>query len=171
MNGNNGNSSEVYYGDYTLSDVSKFNTVSVTSGSDEVGGSMNNFNGYVVGINVNGSVGKLKVNNVSMNGVEINTGFIVGTVDIIVSFDNVVEGSNLIDVDVIILTFVVWIVKGSIDVSGNVDVIMSKNVYIDVVIDVSVNDIAKVLDAGYINNELFISLNVGTIVELNSVLK
>lgn len=171
MNGNNGNSSEVYYGDYMLLDVLKFNMVSVMLGSDEVGGSMNNFNGYVVGINVNGSVGKLKVNNVSMNGVEINMGFIVGMVDIIVSFDNVVEGSNLIDVDVIILMFVVWIVKGSIDVSGNVDVIMSKNVYIDVVIDVLVNDIVKVLDVGYINNELFISLNVGMIVELNSVLK
>ncbi|WP_179312194.1 hypothetical protein, partial [Escherichia coli] len=30
MNGNNGNSSEVHYGDYTLPDVPKPNTVSVT---------------------------------------------------------------------------------------------------------------------------------------------
>ncbi|MGS2958399.1 DUF2773 domain-containing protein [Escherichia coli] len=133
MNGNNGNSSEVHYGDYTLPDVPKPNTVSVTSGSDEAGGSMNNLNGYVVGTNVNGSAGKLKVNNASMNGVEINTGFTAGTADTTVSFDNVVEGSNLTDADAITSTSVVWTAKGSTDASGNVDVTMSKNAYTDVV--------------------------------------
>lgn len=171
MNGNNGNSSEVHYGDYTLPDVPKPNTVSVTSGSDEAGGSMNNLNGYVVGTNVNGSAGKLKVNNASMNGVEINTGFTAGTADTTVSFDNVVEGSNLTDADAITSTSVVWTAKGSTDASGNVDVTMSKNAYTDVATDASVNDIAKALDAGYTNNELFTSLNVGTTAELNSVLK
>ncbi|MGG5073610.1 BigA/YdbA N-terminal beta-barrel domain-containing protein [Escherichia coli] len=171
MNGNNGNSSEVHYGDYTLPDVPKPNTVSVTSGSDEAGGSMNNLNGYVVGTNVNGSAGKLKVNNASMNGVEINTGFTAGTADTIVSFDNVVEGSNLTDADAITSTSVVWTAKGSTDASGNVDVTMSKNAYTDVATDASVNDIAKALDAGYTNNELFTSLNVGTTAELNSALK
>ena len=168
MNGNNGNSSEVHYGDYTLPDVPKPNTVSVTSGSDEAGGSMNNLNGYVVGTNVNGSAGKLKV---SMNGVEINTGFTAGTADTTVSFDNVVEGSNLTDADAITSTSVVWTAKGSTDASGNVDVTMSKNAYTDVATDASVNDIAKALDAGYTNNELFTSLNVGTTAELNSALK
>ncbi|HDD9933197.1 TPA: autotransporter domain-containing protein [Escherichia coli] len=171
MNGNNGNSSEVHYGDYTLPDVPKPNTVSVTSGSDEAGGSMNNLNGYVVGTNVNGSAGKLKVNNASMNGVEINTGFTAGTADTTVSFDNVVEGSNLTDADAITSTSVVWTAKGSTDASGNVDVTMSKNAYTDVATDASVNDIAKALDAGYTNNELFTSLNVGTTAELNSALK
>ncbi len=171
MNGNNGNSSEVHYGDYTLPDVPKPNTVSVTSGSDEAGGSMNNLNGYVVGTNVNGSAGKLKVNNASMNGVEINTGFTAGAADTIVSFDNVVEGSNLTDADAITSTSVVWTAKGSTDASGNVDVTMSKNAYTDVATDASVNDIAKALDAGYTNNELFTSLNVGTTAELNSALK
>ncbi|TXP19225.1 hypothetical protein FV254_24015, partial [Escherichia coli] len=42
--------------------------------------------------------------------------------------------------------------------SGNVDVTMSKNAYTDVATDASVNDIAKALDAGYTNNELFTSL-------------
>ncbi|HHS7975618.1 TPA: autotransporter domain-containing protein [Escherichia coli] len=171
MNGNNGNSSEVHYGDYTLPDVPKPNTVSVTSGSDEAGGSMNNLNGYVVGTNVNGSAGKLKVNNASMNGVEINTGFTAGTADTTVSFDNVVEGSNLTDADAITSTSVVWTAKGSTDASGNIDVTMSKNAYTDVATDASVNDIAKALDAGYTNNELFTSLNVGTTAELNSALK
>ncbi len=145
MNGNNGNSSEVHYGDYTLPDVPKPNTVSVTSGSDEAGG--------------------------SMNGVEINTGFTAGTADTTVSFDNVVEGSNLTDADAITSTSVVWTAKGSTDASGNVDVTMSKNAYTDVATDASVNDIAKALDAGYTNNELFTSLNVGTTAELNSALK
>ncbi|EJC8045455.1 autotransporter domain-containing protein [Escherichia coli] len=126
---------------------------------------------YVVGTNVNGSAGKLKVNNASMNGVEINTGFTAGTADTIVSFDNVVEGSNLTDADAITSTSVVWTAKGSTDASGNVDVTMSKNAYTDVATDASVNDIAKALDAGYTNNELFTSLNVGTTAELNSALK
>ncbi|MCV5579376.1 hypothetical protein OFO05_28590, partial [Escherichia coli] len=123
----------------------KPNTVSVTSGSDEAGGSMNNLNGYVVGTNVNGSAGKLKVNNASMNGVEINTGFTAGTADTIVSFDNVVEGSNLTDADAITSTSVVWTAKGSTDASGNVDVTMSKNAYTEVATDASMNDIAKAL--------------------------
>ncbi|STM58354.1 autotransporter beta-domain-containing protein [Escherichia coli] len=68
----------------------------------------------------------------------------------------------------------VWTAKGSTDASGNsgnVDVTMSKNAYTDVATDASVNDIAKALDAGYTNNELFTSLNVGTTAELNSALK
>ncbi|EFC7971666.1 autotransporter domain-containing protein [Escherichia coli] len=123
------------------------------------------------GNNGNSSAGKLKVNNASMNGVEINTGFTAGTADTTVSFDNVVEGSNLTDADAITSTSVVWTAKGSTDASGNVDVTMSKNAYTDVATDASVNDIAKALDAGYTNNELFTSLNVGTTAELNSALK
>ncbi|EHK3782952.1 autotransporter domain-containing protein [Escherichia coli] len=171
LNGNNGNNTEVHYGDYTLPDVPSSNTVSVTPGSDEADGSMNNLNGYVVGTSADGSAGKLKVNNASMNGVGINTGFTAGTADTTVSFDNVVEGSNLTDADAITSTSVVWTAKGSTDASGNVDVTMSKNAYTDVATDASVNDVAKALDAGYTNNELYTSLNVGTTAELNSALK
>ncbi|ENE3528734.1 autotransporter domain-containing protein [Escherichia coli] len=171
LNGNNGNNTEVHYGDYTLPDVPSSNTVSVTPGSDEADGGMNNLNGYVVGTSADGSAGKLKVNNASMNGVGINTGFTAGTADTTVSFDNVVEGSNLTDADAITSTSVVWTAKGSTDASGNVDVTMSKNAYTDVATDASVNDVAKALDAGYTNNELYTSLNVGTTAELNSALK
>ncbi|MFP2679028.1 autotransporter domain-containing protein [Escherichia coli] len=171
LNGNNGNNTEVHYGDYTLPDVPSSNTVSVTPGSDEADGGMNNLNGYVVGTSADGSAGKLKVNNASMNGVGINTGFTAGTADTTVSFDNVVEGSNLTDADAISSTSVVWTAKGSTDASGNVDVTMSKNAYTDVATDASVNDVAKALDAGYTNNELYTSLNVGTTAELNSALK
>ncbi|MCV5179617.1 hypothetical protein OFC21_29765, partial [Escherichia coli] len=94
-----------------------------------------NLNGYVVGTNVDGSAGKRKVNNASMNGVGINTGFAAGTADTTVSFDNVVEGSNLTDADAITSTSVVWTAKGSTDASGNVDVTMSKNAYTDVATD------------------------------------
>ncbi|WP_252403929.1 hypothetical protein, partial [Escherichia coli] len=59
----------------------------------------------------------------------------------------------------------------STDASGNVDVTMSKNAYTDVATDASVNDDAKAVDAGYTNNELYTSLNVGTTAELNSALK
>ena len=171
VNGNNGNNTEVHYGDYTLPDVPNTNTVSVTPGSDAVDGGMNNLNGYVVGTSADGSAGKLKVNNASMNGVGINTGFTAGTADTTVSFDNVVEGSNLTDADAITSTSVVWTAKGSTDASGNVDVTMSKNAYTEVATDASVNDVAKALDAGYTNNELYTSLNVGTTAELNSALK
>ena len=144
---------------------------SETTDSGSSDGSSNNLNGYIVGTNVDGSAGKLKVNNASMNGVGINTGFAAGTADTTVSFDNVVEGINLTDADAITSTSVVWTAKGSTDASGNVDVIMSKNAYTDVATDASVNDVAKALDAGYTNNELYTSLNVGTTAELNSALK
>ncbi|WP_409070852.1 autotransporter domain-containing protein [Escherichia coli] len=171
VNGNNGNNTEVHYTDHTLPEVPNTSSGGVTTGGDATGSGSNNLNGYVVGTNVDGSAGKLKVNNASMNGVGINTGFAAGTADTTVSFDNVVEGSNLTDADAITSTSVVWIAKGSTDASGNVDVTMSKNAYTDVATDASVNDVAKALDAGYTNNELYTSLNVGTTAELNSALK
>ncbi|WP_213089617.1 autotransporter domain-containing protein [Escherichia coli] len=171
VNGNNGNNTEVHYTDYTLPEVPNTSSGGVTTGGDATGSGSNNLNGYVVGTNVDGSAGKLKVNNASMNGVGINTGFAAGTADTTVSFDNVVEGINLTDADAITSTSVVWTAKGSTDASGNVDVIMSKNAYTDVATDASVNDVAKALDAGYTNNELYTSLNVGTTAELNSALK
>ncbi|EGM8072828.1 autotransporter outer membrane beta-barrel domain-containing protein [Escherichia albertii] len=171
VNGNNGNNTEVHYGDYTLPDVPNTATVSVTSDDSSAGSGMNNLNGYVVGTNVDGSAGTLMVNNASMNGVGINTGFAAGTADTTVTFDNVVKGSNLTDADAITSTSVVWKATGSTDASGNVDVTMSKNAYTDVATDASVNDVAKALDAGYTNNELYTSLNVGTTAELNSALK
>ncbi len=48
---------------------------------------------------------------------------------------------------------------------------MTKNAYADVATDSSVSDVAQALDAGYTNNELYTSLNVGTTAELNSALK
>ncbi len=172
LNGNNGNSTEVHYGDYTLPDVPQPPVTSAASGSSSAqGDSSNNLNGYVVGTSADGSAGKLMVNNASMSGVAINTGFTAGTADTTVTFDNVVQGDNLTDADAITSTSVVWTAQGSTDASGNVDVTMSKNAYTDVATDTSVNDVAKVLDAGYTNNELYTSLNVGTSAELNSALK
>ncbi|HBA7658292.1 TPA: autotransporter domain-containing protein [Escherichia coli] len=174
VEGVNGNNTEVHYTDYTLPDTPNSYTTSPVSETTDGGsgdGGSNNLNGYIVGTNVDGSAGKLKVNNASMNGVGINTGFAAGTADTTVSFDNVVEGSNLTDADAITSTSVVWTAKGSTDASGNVDVTMSKNAYTDVATDASVNDVAKALDAGYTNNELYTSLNVGTTAELNSALK
>ncbi|EKQ4787209.1 autotransporter adhesin BigA [Salmonella enterica] len=169
-NGNNGNSDEVHYADYTLPGTPVEPDGNMTSGST-TDGTSNNLNGYVVGTNADGSAGQLKVSNASMNGVEINTGFTAGTADTTVSFDNVVEGSNLSDAGAIQSTSVVWNAQGSQDADGNVDVTMTKNAYADVATDSSVNDVAQALDAGYTNNELYTSLNVGTTAELNSALK
>ncbi|EJO5242173.1 autotransporter adhesin BigA [Salmonella enterica] len=169
-NGNNGNSGEVHYADYTLPGTPVEPDGNMTSGST-TDGTSNNLNGYVVGTNADGSAGQLKVSNASMNGVEINTGFTAGTADTTVSFDNVVEGSNLSDAGAIQSTSVVWNAQGSQDADGNVDVTMTKNAYADVATDSSVNDVAQALDAGYTNNELYSSLNVGTTAELNSALK
>ncbi|HAK2952682.1 TPA: autotransporter adhesin BigA [Salmonella enterica] len=169
-NGNNGNSDEAHYADYTLPGTPVEPDGNMTSGST-TDGTSNNLNGYVVGTNADGSAGQLKVSNASMNGVEINTGFTAGTADTTVSFDNVVEGSNLSDAGAIQSTSVVWNAQGSQDADGNVDVTMTKNAYADVATDSSVSDVAQALDAGYTNNELYTSLNVGTTAELNSALK
>ncbi|MBY7351630.1 autotransporter domain-containing protein [Escherichia ruysiae] len=171
INGNNGNSTEVHYGDYTLPDVPNTTVTSFVDNTTGEESGTNSLNGYVVGTNADGSAGKLKVNNASMSGVEINTGFAAGTADTTVTFDNVVQGSNLTDADAITSTSVVWNAQGSTDASGNVDVTMNKNAYTDVATDASVNDVAQALDAGYTNNELYTSLNVGTTAELNSALK
>ncbi|QWJ20340.1 autotransporter adhesin BigA [Salmonella enterica] len=172
-NGNNGNSDEAHYADYTLPGTPVEPGSNTTSGSaaGDTSGASNNLNGYVVGTNADGSAGKLMVSNASMEGVGINTGFTAGTADTTVSFDNVVEGSNLTDASAIQSTSVVWNAQGSQDADGNVDVTMTKNAYADVATDSSVSDVAQALDAGYTNNELYTSLNVGTTAELNSALK
>nr|WP_254867563.1 autotransporter adhesin BigA [Salmonella enterica] len=171
--GENGDGTEVHYVDFTAPTEPTITdgTTTVTTSDSTDSSATNNLSGYVVGTNADGSAGKLKVSNASMNGVEINTGFTAGTADTTVSFDNVVEGSNLSDAGAIQSTSVVWNAQGSQDADGNVDVTMTKNAYADVATDGSVSDVAQALDAGYTNNELYTSLNVGTTAELNSALK
>ncbi|EJY5271587.1 autotransporter adhesin BigA [Salmonella enterica] len=173
--GENGDGTEVHYVDFTAPTEPTIDDgmSDVTTGSDTSAPSSgtNDLSGYVVGTNADGSTGKLMVNNASMDGVEINTGFTAGTADTAVTFDNVVQGTNLSDADAIQSTSVVWNAQGSQDSDGNVDVTMTKNAYADVATDRSVSDVAQALDAGYTNNELYTSLNVGTTAELNNALK
>ncbi|ENQ4982652.1 autotransporter adhesin BigA [Salmonella enterica] len=171
--GENGDGTEVHYVDFIAPTEPTINDgMTTVTTSDSAGSSTtNNLSGYVVGTSADGSAGKLKVSNASMNGVEINTGFAAGTADTTISFDNVVEGSNLSDAGAIQSTTVVWNAQGSQDSDGNVDVTMTKNAYADVATDSSVSDVAQALDASYTNNELYTSLNVGTTAELNSALK
>ena len=152
---------EVHYADITLPSDS---STPATPAS-------NDLNGYVVGTNADGSAGKLMVSNASMNGVGINTGFTAGTAATTVTFDNVVEGSNLTDASAITSTSVVWTAQGSQDQDGNVDVTMSKNAYADVTTDGNVSSVAQALDAGYTNNALYNSLNVSSTAELNNALE
>ncbi|EJL7761868.1 autotransporter adhesin BigA, partial [Salmonella enterica] len=127
---------------------------------------------YIVGTNADGSSGTLKANNLVIgDNVKVDTGFASGTADTTVVVDNAFTGSNIQGADNITSTSVVWNAQGSTDASGNVDVTMTKNAYADVATDSSVNDVAQALDAGYTNNELYTSLNVGTTAELNSALK
>ncbi len=127
---------------------------------------------YIVGTNADGSSGTLKANNLVIgDNVKVDTGFTSGTADTTVVVDNAFTGSNIQGADNITSTSVVWNAQGSTDASGNVDVTMTKNAYADVATDNSVSDVASALDAGYTNNELYTSLNVGTTAELNSALK
>ncbi|ECV5254151.1 autotransporter adhesin BigA [Salmonella enterica subsp. houtenae] len=172
--GEGGNGTETHYVDFTAPTVPTIDdgmAAANAAHSSSSSSDMNNLSGYVVGTNTDGSAGQLMVSNASMNGVEINTGFTAGTADTTVSFDNVVKGSNLTDVDAIQSTSVVWTARGSTDADGNVDVTMSKNAYVDVATDSGVNSVAQALDAGYTNNELYTSLNVGSTAELNNALK
>ncbi|EHV4633953.1 autotransporter adhesin BigA [Salmonella enterica] len=171
--GENGDGTEVHYVDFTAPTEPTITdgTTTVTTSDSADSSATNNLSGYVVGTSADGSAGKLMVSNASMDGVGINTGFAAGTADTTVSFDNVVEGSNLSDAGAIQSTSVVWNAQGSQDADGNVDVTMTKNAYADVATDSSVSDVAQALDAGYTNNELYTSLNVGTTAELNSALK
>ncbi|EDX2401914.1 autotransporter adhesin BigA [Salmonella enterica subsp. enterica serovar Carrau] len=171
--GENGDGTEVHYVDFIAPTEPTTNNgmTTVTTGDSAGSSTTNNLSGYVVGTSADGSAGKLKVSNASMNGVEINTGFAAGTADTTVSFDNVVEGNNLSDAGAIQSTTVVWNAQGSQDSDGNIDVTMTKNAYADVATDASVSGVASALDAGYTNNELYTSLNVGTTAELNNALK
>ena len=127
---------------------------------------------YIVGTNADGSSGTLKANNLVIgDNVEVDTGFTRGTADTTVVVDNAFTGSNIQGAENITSTSVVWNAQGSQDSDGNVDVTMTKNAYADVATDQSVTDVAQALDAGYTNNELYTSLNVGTTAELNSALK
>ncbi len=127
---------------------------------------------YTIGTNSDGSSGTLSANNLVIgDNVSVNAEFSAGTADTTVVVNDVFKGENISGVDNIVSSTVVWTAKGSTDASGNVDVTMSKNAYTDVATDASVNDVAKALDAGYTNNELYTSLNVGTTAELNSALK
>ncbi|HCL5250550.1 TPA: autotransporter adhesin BigA [Salmonella enterica] len=127
---------------------------------------------YIVGTNSDGSSGTLNANNLVIgDNVEVNTGFTTGTADTTVVVDNAFTGSNIQGAENITSTSVVWNAQGSTDSDGNVDVTMTKNAYADVATDSSVSDVAQALDAGYTNNELYTSLNVGTTAELNNALK
>ncbi|MBJ5768434.1 autotransporter adhesin BigA, partial [Salmonella enterica subsp. enterica serovar London] len=112
--GENGDGTEVHYVDFTAPTEPTITdgSTTVTTSDSADSSATNNLSGYVVGTSADGSAGKLMVSNASMNGVEINTGFTAGTADTTVSFDNVVEGSNLSDAGAIQSTSVVWNAQG-----------------------------------------------------------
>ncbi|HCW3113018.1 TPA: hypothetical protein OXC75_000798 [Citrobacter amalonaticus] len=129
--------------------------------------------GYTVGTNADGSAGTLSANTMNLTGVQVDTGFTAGTAAQTQTFNNVFTstGGTITGEENITSTSVVWTATGTKDQDGNVDVTMSKNAYADVTTDGNVSSVAQALDAGYTNNALYNSLNVGSTAELNNALE
>ncbi len=129
--------------------------------------------GYTVGTNADGSAGTLSANTMNLTGVKVDTGFTAGTAAQTQTFNNVFTstGGTITGEENITSTSVVWTATGTKDQDGNVDVTMSKNAYADVTTDGNVSSVAQALDAGYTNNALYNSLNVGSTAELNNALE
>ncbi|OSL82214.1 putative surface-exposed virulence protein BigA [Escherichia coli TA249] len=118
--------------------------------------------GYVVGTNADGSAGQLHLDDASLQGARIDTGFTGGTAANHMIFKQVFTGKNIHDADKIQSTSAVWKAHGYKDKDGNVNVEMTKNNYADIVNDAQVTNVANALDKAYTNNGLFNSLNLKT---------
>lgn len=125
--------------------------------------------GYIVGMNVDGSVGCMVLYQGGyLVDVVVDIGFICGIVVLQVYLLGVFIGVDSGE-DNICSVMVVWCVQVECDVSGNVDVVMICNDYC-VLVDVLVQGVVVVLEVGYGNLVLFYSLEVVDIVEFNCVL-
>ena len=159
------------------------NTVEMTDGDNHMGSTptdnasapatVQHVSGYQMDTNADGSAGTLNAGDASMvlDNVTVGTGFTAGTAATTETFNDAFVGSDIQGEENIHSASVVWTAEGSQDSSGNVDVTMTKNAYVDVATDSSVSSVAGALDASYTNNELYNSLNVGTTAELNNALK
>lgn len=135
--------------------------------------SVQSVRGYVVGTSANGSAGTLNAGNnaLALESVSVDTGFTAGTSATTETFNDVFVGEDIQGAQNIQSASVVWTATGEKDASGNVDVTMSKNAYKDVVSDSSVSSVAKALDAGYTNNQLYNSLNLATSSDVTKAMK
>lgn len=130
----------------------------------------NVISGYTVGTSADGSAGMLRINNAILTDVAVDTGFTAGTAATTMTFSNVVQGKDILGAENIRSSSVVWDAQGESNDQGNVDIVMTKKAYVDVVSQSSLSGVAGALDASYTNNALFNSLNVSSVSELNNAL-
>lgn len=162
-NGTGGNGTETHAATYTL-------PVDATAPVQNKG-LRSSVSQYTVGTNASGTAGILTGNNLDLDDVKVDTGFTAGTAATTETFNDVFVGEDIQGVQNIQSASVVWTAQGQKDASGNVDVTMTKNAYTDVVDDSSVSSVAKALDAGYTNNQLYNSLNLATSADVTKAMK
>lgn len=126
--------------------------------------------GYTVGTNADGSAGQMVLTNGGeLVDVDVDTGFTRGTSDQIVHLDDVFVGATGGEASIRSKS-VVWSAKAERDEVGNTDVTMSRNDYASLVED-RLQGVAGALDRSYTNGEVFRSLELGSVEELNDALK
>lgn len=116
-------------------------------------------NNYTIGTTNAGQSGVLYTSNSTMENVNINTGFSEHSAAKSVTFEDVIVGNNLRGEENIRSTSVVWKAEGQKDAQGNIDVVMKKQAYDQVIGDTSLTRAAQSLEKGYTNNALYSSLN------------
>ena len=126
--------------------------------------------GYTVGTNVDGSAGQMMLADGGyIAEVDVDTGFTRGTSASSVLLEDVFVGARGGENNIRSKT-VVWEAQAQRDERGNVDVTMTRNNYADLVKD-SLGQFATALDQGYTNNEVFHSLELENVAQLESAMK
>jgi len=125
--------------------------------------------GYTVGTNADGSAGRIVLHaGGALLDVAVDTGFTRGTGDSKVRLEDVIVGADGGEEN-IVSTSVTWTAQGERDADGAVDVVMTRNDY-RALADAGRQGIAGALEAGYSNNALYHSLEVGSGREFNVAL-
>ncbi|HHT7392494.1 TPA: hypothetical protein ACT192_001419 [Klebsiella oxytoca] len=125
---------------------------------------------YTVGTQNITQAGALYGQNLNLADVQVDTAFTQQTSATSVTLDDVFVGNNLNGSENIQSTSVVWQAKGIKDTQGNVDVVMSKNRYDELVSNGDLQPAAKALEAGYHASALYSSLNQTSVQGLNQAI-
>lgn len=126
---------------------------------------------YTVGTQANGTAGTLYVDNASLNNVNIDTAFASGTSEKVVQINNAFVGKNISGENNIQSSSIVWSAQGNKNEQGNVDIVMKKNAYQNVISDASLSEAANKLEQAYTNNSLFNSLNLNSSKQVDQAIR
>lgn len=125
---------------------------------------------YTIGTQNIAQAGALYGQNLNLADVQVDTAFTQQTSATSVRLDDVFVGNNLNGSGNIQSTSVVWQAKGIKDSQGNVDVVMSKNRYDELVSNADLQAAAKALEEGYHASALYGSLNQSSVQGLNQAI-